>query len=113
MTKIYCRDKEGNLRCVEAGTQDASLYTDGQQSLRFLLRDVNIIPKQKSFVGVVLDGGLTKQEPVTELAQEEKLELLRDSVSHYTNLLDFLGTKVDNFEQLVQEFNNKLKEGME
>ena len=111
MTKIYCKDKEGNLRCVEVGTQDASIYEDGQQSLRFLLRDVSIIPKQKSFVGVVLDGGLTssEQEPV-ELTQDEHMTMLQNSVIYSGKLLDFLGTKVDNLEELIEEFNNKLQE---
>lgn len=106
MSKIYCKDKEGNLRCVEASA-DSSLHKETQQSLRSLLRDVSIIPKQKSFVGVVLDGGLTKQEPV-KLTQE--MLLLNDAVGYFEELLDFLGMKVDNLPQLIQEFNNKLQE---
>jgi hypothetical protein len=111
MTKIYCKDKEGNLRCVEAGTQDAALYTDGQQSLRSLLKDVNITPAQKSFVGVVLDGGLTSPEQKSvKLTREMEMLLLSDAVDYHEELLDFLGTKVDNLEQLIEEFNNKSQE---
>ena len=60
MTKIYCKDKEGNLRCVQAST-DASISGKGQQYLRRLLKDVDIIPEEKGFVAVVVDGGRKKK----------------------------------------------------
>jgi len=108
LTKIYCKDKEGNLRCVEASV-DASISEEGQQYLRGLLKDVNIIPEEKGFVAVVVDGGTKEQEPI-KLSQDEHIHILQNAVIYSGELLDFLGTKVDNLEELIQEFNRKLQE---
>ena len=36
--------------------------------------------------------------------------MLQNAVIYSGELLDFLGTKVDNLEELIEEFNNKLQE---
>jgi hypothetical protein len=108
LTKIYCKDKEGKLRCVEASTDD-SISEKGQQYLRGLLKDVDIVPEEKGFVAVVVDGGTGEQKP-TKLTQDERIQILQNAVIYSGKLLDFLGTRVDNLEELIEEFNNKLQE---
>jgi hypothetical protein len=36
--------------------------------------------------------------------------MLQNAVIYSGKLLNFLGTKVDNLEELIDEFNNKLQE---